>query len=272
MNDPILQYPDFTQEFNLTTDASNYAIGAVLSQGKIGSDKPIAYASRTLNDNEVNYSTIKKELLSIVWATKYFRPYLFGRKFHIVTDHKPLTWLMSLKEPNSRLVRWRLRLEEFDYDIIYKKGKLNSNADALFRIEINTNSVDLDNISTAYNASASVDDDVGTVHSNQEDPILLLPYTQKPLNEFNIQLKINVQSVSIVKPKIKHTFPGKVRYSSQVSIRSFEQDIIKLFKEYIPPNKQVGVLIVKDYQEELTRILQKTFKNNAYNLMLCDML
>lgn len=89
-NDPILKYPDFDKDFVLTTDASNFAIGAVLSQGTIGSDKPIAYASRTLNESEINYSTIEKELLAIVWATKYFRPYLFGRKFKIVTDHKPL--------------------------------------------------------------------------------------------------------------------------------------------------------------------------------------
>ena len=114
MNDPLLQYPDFQKDFNLTTDASNFAIGAVLSQGPIGSDKPIAYASRTLNDSELKFSVIEKELLAIVWATKYFRPYLFGRKFTIITDHKPLQWLVSLKEPNSRLVRWRLRLEEFD--------------------------------------------------------------------------------------------------------------------------------------------------------------
>lgn len=76
-NDPILQYPDFNKEFLLTTDASNVAIGAVLSQGLIGSDKPIT--SRTLHSNELNYSTIEKELLAIIWACNYFRPYLFGR-------------------------------------------------------------------------------------------------------------------------------------------------------------------------------------------------
>jgi hypothetical protein len=135
-NDPILQYPDFTKPFIVTTDASNFALGAVLSQGRIGSDLPIAYASRTLNEHEINYSTIEKECLAIVYATKYFRPYLYGRKFQIVTDHQPLTWLMSLKEPNSRLVRWRLRLEEYDYEIVYKKGKVNTNADALSRIQI----------------------------------------------------------------------------------------------------------------------------------------
>ncbi|CAK1589170.1 unnamed protein product [Parnassius mnemosyne] len=95
-NDPILQYPDFNKEFILTTDASNVAIGAILSQGPIGSDKPVCYASRTLNESEVNYSTIEKELLSIVWATKYFRPYLFGRTFKILTDHKPLQTLKLL--------------------------------------------------------------------------------------------------------------------------------------------------------------------------------
>lgn len=114
INDPILQYPDFTKHFQLTTDASNFAIGAVLSQGPIGSDKPICYASRTiaLTSSEINYSTIEKELLAIVWAIKYFRSYLFGRKFKTITDYKSLTWLISLKDPNSKPIRWRLKLED----------------------------------------------------------------------------------------------------------------------------------------------------------------
>lgn len=136
-NAPLLQFPDFSKPFVLTTDASNYAVGAVLSQGAVGSDKPIAYASRTLNDAESRYSTIEKELLAIVWATKHFRPYLYGNKFTIYTDHRPLAWLNSIKEPNSKLTRWKLRLEEFDYNIVYKNGKQNSNADALSRIKVN---------------------------------------------------------------------------------------------------------------------------------------
>lgn len=142
MNEPILQYPDFTKSFNLTCDASNVALGAVLSQGTIGQDRPVAYASRTLNESEQNYSTIEKECLCLVWATKYFRPYLFGRKFNIITDHKPLQWLFSLKDPNSKLLRWRIKLDEFDYNIIYKKGKLNTNADALSRIELHIKETD----------------------------------------------------------------------------------------------------------------------------------
>lgn len=137
-NEPLLQYPNFSIPFIITTDASNFAIGAILSQGKIGSDLPIAYASRTLNKAETNYNTTEKELLAIVWATKQFRPYLYGRKFTIVTDHRPLTWLFGVKDPGSRLVRWRLQLEEFDYEVVYKPGTQNTNSDALSRIGITT--------------------------------------------------------------------------------------------------------------------------------------
>jgi len=70
----VLKYPDFNEEFLVTTDASDYAIGAVLSQGKVGQDRPIAYASRVLLRAEQNYSTTEKELLAIVWAVKHFRP------------------------------------------------------------------------------------------------------------------------------------------------------------------------------------------------------
>lgn len=86
-----------------------------------------------------NYSTTEKELLSIVFATRYFRPYLYGRPFHIYCDHQPLQWILSLKEPSSKLLRWRLKLEEYDYKIIYKEGSLNTNADGLSRIELNMN-------------------------------------------------------------------------------------------------------------------------------------
>lgn len=147
--EPLLQHPDFTKPFNVTTDASNMAIGAVLSQGKIGSDLPISYASRTLNKAEKNYNTTEKELLAIVWAVKQFRPYLYGRKFVIVTDHRPLTWLFSVKDPGSRLIRWRLQLEEFEYEVVYKPGTQNTNADALSRINVTNITQEQEN-SNAY--------------------------------------------------------------------------------------------------------------------------
>jgi len=130
---PVLQYQNFNDEFILTTDASDFAIGGILSQGVIGQDRPITYASRILSHAEQNYNTTEKELLAIVWAVKHFRPYLYGTKFKIVTDHKPLIWLFNVTDPGSRLIRWRLKLEEYDYEIVHKARKYNTNADALSR-------------------------------------------------------------------------------------------------------------------------------------------
>ena len=90
--EPLLQRPDFSQPFILTTDGSGCAIGGILSQGEIDIDKPIAYASRSLSDTEKKYGTYEKEALAIVFCVTHFRPYLYGRKFTLVTVHKPLVW------------------------------------------------------------------------------------------------------------------------------------------------------------------------------------
>ncbi|KAL4123449.1 hypothetical protein QTP88_015627 [Uroleucon formosanum] len=89
--EPILQFPDFTKPFTITCDASNYAVGSVLSQGEGKHELPIAYSSRTLNKAEINYTTTEKELVAILFGVKQYRPYIYGRRFCIVTDHKPLT-------------------------------------------------------------------------------------------------------------------------------------------------------------------------------------
>jgi len=132
--EPILQYPDFDKTFILTTDASGKALGAILSQQHDDKDLPVAYASRTLSKSENNYSTTELECLAIVFGVKQFRPYLYGRKFTIITDHRPLQWLFNLKDPLSKLARWRIFLEQYDYNISYKPGVLNGNVDALSRM------------------------------------------------------------------------------------------------------------------------------------------
>lgn len=104
----------------------------------MGNDLLAVYASPTFNDLEKNYSTIEKQLLAIVSATKYFRLYLFEKKINIITDHKPLEWLFSLKNPNFKLLRWRIILEEYNYKIIYKKDKFNTNSSALYQIPLYT--------------------------------------------------------------------------------------------------------------------------------------
>lgn len=134
----ILTYPDFSKPFLLTTDASDYALGAVLSQGESGKDRPIHFASRTLNKTEEAYSATEKELLAIVWALKTFRTYMYGQKVKIYSDHQPLTYNFSSKTTNRKLMNWRNFIEEHDYEIIYKPGKNNVVADALSRIQIHS--------------------------------------------------------------------------------------------------------------------------------------
>ena len=77
-------------------------------------------------------------MLSICWGIEFFRPYLYGRKFTVVTDHRPLLSIFSHKNPNSKLTRIRLELSDYHFDIIYKKGINSTNADALSRIEIDS--------------------------------------------------------------------------------------------------------------------------------------
>ena len=131
----ILKYPDYEKQFCITTDASKIACGAVLSQDYNGIQLPVAFASRSFTKGESNKSVIEQELTAIHWAINFFKPYIFGKKFLVKSDHKPLTYLFSLKNPSSKLTRMRLDLEEFDFDIEFIKGKHNCGADALSRID-----------------------------------------------------------------------------------------------------------------------------------------
>ena len=102
----------------------------------MGKDKPIAYAARSLSDTEKQYNTCEKEALAIIFCVTHFRPYSYGRKFPLVTVHELLVWFQNSKDPCSRVSRWRLKLAEYDFYVVYKAGKMNVNADALSRSPI----------------------------------------------------------------------------------------------------------------------------------------
>ncbi|MEW8548469.1 MAG: reverse transcriptase domain-containing protein, partial [Candidatus Thiodiazotropha sp.] len=137
---PVLAYPDFQKPFRVQTDASGWAVGAVLSQEQKGEEKVIAYASSTLSKSERNWSAYDKEFYAVVWAIRHFRPYLGGSRFVVMTDHKPLANLRSIKQghdPTGRRERWSIELSAYDFSIQYRKGINNGNADALSRLPEN---------------------------------------------------------------------------------------------------------------------------------------
>ena len=130
---PILAFPNFANPFIVSTDASDKAIGGVLSQLHDGQDRVLAYWSRQLSKAERNYSTIEREALAAVGAIKEFYPYLYGFPFKLITDHNPLTSLKDIKDTGGRLARWLLFLQQFNFTVEYKKGTQHSNADTLSR-------------------------------------------------------------------------------------------------------------------------------------------
>lgn len=295
VNHPILQYPDLTKPFIVTTDASNFAIGAVLSQGEVGKDRPVCYASRTLNASEQKLSTIEKELLAIVWATKYFRPYLYGRKFIIYTDHRPLSWLFNLKDPNSKLQRWRIKMDDLDYKIIHKPGKLNLNADALSRIQINAienesvmPNIDEDEIDAAARNLEVEDFDLPdlepeeieellrensnseTVHTQvNPEPIQGIKIlddiiNNKPLQYFLSEVFHNPKKCRIEK------INGRTILQAQFTKSNNEQEIIKFLREYTAAKKKYYLFFETDkLYKDFCRIYTKIFNDRGPELIKC---
>ena len=120
---PILCYPRQDGDYTLDTDASDESVGAVLSQTQPdGREGVVSYFSKALNGAERNYCTTRKELLAVVRSVKHFRPYLYGRRFKVRTDHASLVWLLRQKEQEGQVARWIELLSEFDFAISHRPG------------------------------------------------------------------------------------------------------------------------------------------------------
>nr|GEV31960.1 hypothetical protein [Tanacetum cinerariifolium] len=132
---PILVVPDWNLPFELMCDASDFAIGAVMGQRKTKHFQPIHYASKTMNEAQIHYTTTEKEMLAVVYAFEKFRAYLVLSKSIVYTDHSALKYLLSKQDVKPRLLRWVLLLQEFDITIRDKKGSENLAADHLLRLE-----------------------------------------------------------------------------------------------------------------------------------------
>ena len=150
---PVLRSPDLSKPFVVTTDASGFATGAELSQEFEGQLQPIAFMSKKLSPAERNYPVHEQELLAVIQAIREWKCYLDGRRFTVNTDHKSLIYLQKQPHLSSRQTRWVEFLAQFDFDMQYKSGKLNTVADALSR-------------RSDYNDSPAVNAIVETINSS----------------------------------------------------------------------------------------------------------
>ena len=141
MTTPVLAHYDPLQ---LAGDASAYGMGAVISHlYPDGSERPVAYASRTFTKSEKNYAQLEKEACSLVFGSRKFHQYMYGRKFTLYTDHKPLTTILGPKKgipplAAARLQRWAIILSAYDYETVFKPTKSHANADGLSRLPVST--------------------------------------------------------------------------------------------------------------------------------------
>lgn len=280
----VLAFPDFEEGFNLTTDASDYAIGAVLSQGEHGKERPVAYISRSLNRTEENYATNEKEMLAIVWALDNLRNYLYGaKKIKIFTDHQPLTFALSNRNHNAKLKRWKARIEEYNYELIYTPGKSNFVADALSRLETEVNHLSDTSSETAGEAQSNsptggVTDtategsqtgtaeeglcevsgsDTATAHSADQDNSDLIPHVEAPINVFRNQLifKIGIDLHSHEEPH-----PGYHRHYISTA-RLHRDNLVNILKEKLNPRVVNGIKIPERYLGLLQDVYLENFGN-----------
>ena len=187
---PVLTHYDPKLPIILDTDASAYGVGAVISHKLYnGEERPIAFSSRTLSNSERNYAQVEKEALGIIHGVKKFHQYLFGKKFKIRTDHKPLTTILGPKVgiptlAAERLQRWALFLSAHNYEVEFRPTEKHANADCLSRLPLKANYSENSEKTQSVNVMQIESMPVTAEqlkHATQTDPMLsrVLEYTLK---------------------------------------------------------------------------------------------
>ncbi|GFY31522.1 retrovirus-related Pol polyprotein from transposon gypsy [Trichonephila clavipes] len=173
---PVLQLPNFQEQFNLFTDASGVGIGVVLNQNH----RPIAFASRTLNKAERNYTVTERECLAVIWALNKFKTYFESLPVKVITDHAALTKLTKGKNLSSRMIRWALKLSQFNIEWEHRQGVQNVVADVLSRNPVGD--MDGSQISCAALRDLALNSREQLIREQSEDPELghIYRYLENP--------------------------------------------------------------------------------------------
>ncbi len=191
---PILRTPDFTKPFLVATDASNVAIGGVLSQlDENNKEYVISYASRSLTKSEINYSVTSREMLAVYWCLGQFRPYIYGKKFTLQTDHTALRSILSAQDMNGQAARWQMALADYEFDVIHRPGVQHGNADAMSRLVFTYSGANKDPIIDAPSDRNVIASHIAVSPSQPIINVALVQHDTEcdiqPLRRFNITLK-----------------------------------------------------------------------------------
>ena len=175
-------------QFVLATDASNVANGAVIANVMDnGTERPIAYKSRTLNKIQWIWSTIQRKAYAVITALNEFNCYLWGRHFTLVTDYRPLTWLKTMPNPNPKIARWQMSQKQYNFDTTYKTDNSSRNADALSRIYVNNTNI------ISFDSELSKE----TIREEQmNDPVL--QELKKIMDDEDVTVKRNTKLATLV--------------------------------------------------------------------------
>ncbi|GFU30179.1 retrovirus-related Pol polyprotein from transposon 17.6 [Trichonephila clavipes] len=163
---PVLQLPNLKEHFNLFTDTSGVGIGAVLNQNQ----RPIAFASRTLNKAERNYTFTESECLAVIWALNKFKTYFGSLPVKVITDQAALTKLTNGKNLSSRMIRWAIKLSEFNIKWEHRPGVQNVVADVLSRNPVGN--MDGSQFSCAALRALALNSREQLIREQREDPEL----------------------------------------------------------------------------------------------------
>uniref|UniRef100_A0A0G4I6I2 Integrase catalytic domain-containing protein n=1 Tax=Chromera velia CCMP2878 TaxID=1169474 RepID=A0A0G4I6I2_9ALVE len=203
-SEPVLCHPDFDKEFVVKPDASNDTIGTVLGQtDEERNERVVAYASRMMTDLEEKWGITEREALSLVYAVNTFKPYLYGKKFTVITDHKALQHIHDQKNSQPRVMRWALKLAIYEFDVQHRSGAKHADADSMTRPPVAETGASLKVPSPKRKRDRNTD-------SNEEDEIVVAPCStggaavevdrSDRKHELNMSTDSEVEIISVLSP------------------------------------------------------------------------